>query len=84
MPPFGKLFGLPVYCDSALAKPAEMEFNAGTHVDTIRMTYTGFVKLENPTVVSFAERTHGPACRSDGVIAGQHVCRSHRCRQKTR
>jgi hypothetical protein len=33
-----------------------MEFNAGTHVDTIRMTYTGFVKLENPTVVSFAEK----------------------------
>ena len=59
MPPFGKLFGLPVYCDSALAKQAEMEFNAGTHVDTIRMTYAGFVKLENPTVVSFAEKRTG-------------------------
>ena len=59
MPPFGKLFGLPVYCDSALAKQAEMEFNGGTHVDTIRMTYAGFVKLENPTVVSFAEKRTG-------------------------
>ena len=48
MPPFGKLFGLPVYCDSALAKQAEIEFNAGTHVDTIRMTYASFLKLENP------------------------------------
>jgi Ala-tRNA(Pro) deacylase len=59
MPPFGKLFGLPVYCDSALAKRAEIEFNAGTHVDTIRMTYATFLKLENPTVVSFAEKRTG-------------------------
>ena len=59
MPPFGKLFGLPVYCDTALAKQAEIEFNAGTHVDTIRMTYASFVKLENPTVGGFAEKRTG-------------------------
>ena len=58
-PPFGKLFGIPVYCDSALAKHYEIEFNAGTHVDTIRMTYADFLKLENPTVVSFAEKRTG-------------------------
>lgn len=56
MPPFGKLFGLPVYCDSALAKQAEIEFNAGTHVDTVRMTYATFARLENPNVVSFSEK----------------------------
>jgi Ala-tRNA(Pro) deacylase len=59
MPPFGKLFELPVYCDSSLAKQADIEFNAGTHVDTVRMTYAAFVKLENPTVVSFAEKRTG-------------------------
>jgi Ala-tRNA(Pro) deacylase len=59
MPPFGKLFGLPVYCDGALAKHAEIEFNAGTHVDTIRMTYANFVRLEDPIVVSFAEKRTG-------------------------
>ena len=59
MPPFGNLFELPVYCDSALAKQAEIEFNAGTHVDTLRMTYATFVKLENPTVVSFSEKRTG-------------------------
>jgi Ala-tRNA(Pro) deacylase len=59
MPPFGKLFGLPVYSDSALAKHAEIEFNAGTHVDTVRMTYATFVQLENPTVVSFSEKRTG-------------------------
>jgi Ala-tRNA(Pro) deacylase len=59
MPPFGKLFGLPVYCDSTLSKQAEIEFNAGTHVDTVRMTYASFVKLEDPTVVSFSEKRTG-------------------------
>jgi Ala-tRNA(Pro) deacylase len=59
MPPFGNLFGLPVYCDGALAKQAEIEFNAGTHVDTVRMTYATFVTLENPTVVSFSEKRTG-------------------------
>jgi Ala-tRNA(Pro) deacylase len=63
MPPFGKLFGLPVYCDSALAKQAEIEFNAGTHVDTVRMTYGTFVKLENPIVVSFSEKSTGQHAR---------------------
>ena len=59
MPPFGKLFGLPLYCDSALAKRAEIEFNAGTHTDTIRMTYANFVILENPVVFGFSEKGTG-------------------------
>jgi Ala-tRNA(Pro) deacylase len=59
MPPLGKLFGLPLYCDSALAKQAEIEFNAGTHVDTVRMTYASFVKLENPIVAGFSEKRTG-------------------------
>src|SRR5262249_43556783 len=56
MPPFGKLFGLPLYCESALSKELEIEFNAGTHVDTIRMNFDGFNKLENPVLVSFSEK----------------------------
>jgi Ala-tRNA(Pro) deacylase len=63
MPPFGMLFGLPLYCDSALAKQAEIEFNAGTHVDTIRMTYPSFIKLENPLVLSFSEKRTGYPAR---------------------
>jgi Ala-tRNA(Pro) deacylase len=64
MPPFGRLFGMPLYCDSALAKHAEIEFNAGSHVDTILMTYASFAKLENPVMLSFsAKRTGQPAAR---------------------
>src|SRR5215475_13137789 len=59
MPPFGRLFGMPLYCDSALAKHAEIELNAGSHVDTIRMRYADFAKLENPVMVSFSEKRTG-------------------------
>ncbi len=65
MPPFGKLFGLPLYCDAALAKQGEIEFNGGTHVDTIRMTYASFVRLENPIMLHFSEKHTGhPAART--------------------
>ena len=56
MPPFGKLFGLPLYCDSALSKLAEVEFNAGTHTDTVRMKFSSFIKLEDPAVFGFSEK----------------------------
>jgi Ala-tRNA(Pro) deacylase len=56
MPPFGRLFGLPVYCDNALAKRSEIEFNGGTHVDTVRMSFASFVKLEDPIMLSFSEK----------------------------
>jgi Ala-tRNA(Pro) deacylase len=61
MPPLGKLFGMPLYCDSALAKQAEIEFNAGTHTDTVRMTYASFAKLENPLTLGFSQQRTGLA-----------------------
>jgi Ala-tRNA(Pro) deacylase len=64
MPPLGKLFGLPLYCDTALAKQSEIEFNAGTHTDTVRMTYANFAKLENPLMLSFSEKPKGPLSRT--------------------
>ena len=59
MPPLGRLFGLPVYCDTALSKQAEIEFNAGTHIDTVRMTFASFANLENPTMLRFSEKRTG-------------------------
>ena len=46
MPPFGRLFELPLYCDKALAEQDEIEFNAGTHTDTIRMWFSEFARIE--------------------------------------
>ena len=54
MPPFGNLYGLSVYVDESLTEDPEIVFNAGTHQDTIRMTYSDFARLVRPQVFAFA------------------------------
>jgi Ala-tRNA(Pro) deacylase len=54
MPPFGHLYDLPVYVDRALAEDEVIVFRAGTHTDTMRLTYADFARLVNPTVAEFA------------------------------
>ncbi len=53
MPPFGNLFGLPVYVDESLAHERAIVFQAGTHTDTIRMRYGDFAELVRPIVNDF-------------------------------
>ena len=56
MPPFGTLYGLPVYVDRSLTAPTEDEqiiFEAGTHSDAIRMRYWDFASLVFPVVAEF-------------------------------
>src|SRR5262245_30229365 len=50
MPPFGNLFGLPVVVDPTLEKDEHVYFNAGNHVQTVRLAYKDFVLLVNPQV----------------------------------
>ncbi len=54
MPPFGNLYGLPVYCEQSLAEDDEIVFNEGTHQDTIRMKYADYSRLAHPRLVNFA------------------------------
>jgi Ala-tRNA(Pro) deacylase len=51
MPPFGNLYELPVYVEESLARDEEIVFNAGTHVETIRMKYEDFERLVRPQPV---------------------------------
>jgi Ala-tRNA(Pro) deacylase len=51
MPPFGNLFGLKVYVDPALARDEYIYFNAGNHVQTVRLRYKDFAALVKPRVV---------------------------------
>ena len=53
-PPFGALFGLPVYMDSRLADEAYIFFNAGTHRDAIHMSVADYVRLADPMILQFA------------------------------
>jgi Ala-tRNA(Pro) deacylase len=54
MPPFGNLFGIPVYADQTLEKDREIAFNAGTHRELVRMKWEDYKKLVQPTVMRFA------------------------------
>ena len=53
MPPFGILYGLPVYVDQSLTGDEEIIFEAGTHSDAIRMRYWDWAALVFPTVAEF-------------------------------
>ena len=54
MPPFGNLYSLATYVDAALERDEEIFFQAGTHVDTIKMKYADFSRLVQPKVADFA------------------------------
>ena len=53
MPPFGNLYGVPVYVEASLAKDDEIVFNAGTHQETVRIKYADFERLARPRVFEF-------------------------------
>lgn len=55
IPPFGSLFSLPTYCDAGLAQNEQINFNAGDHSISISMRYDDYLKVEQPTLGSFAE-----------------------------
>ncbi len=56
MVPFGNLYNLPVYVDKSLSANEEIVFNAGTHIDTIRMKYQDFERLVQPKIINAATR----------------------------
>jgi Ala-tRNA(Pro) deacylase len=57
MPPFGNLYGLPVYVEETLVEDETIFFRAGTHTDTMSVGYADFERLVEPTVAEFAYRT---------------------------
>ena len=58
MPPFGNLYGVPTYVDKHLAEQDYIVFEAGTHTDAIRMSYTDFEKIVKPKVEELAIKLH--------------------------
>jgi Ala-tRNA(Pro) deacylase len=56
MPPFGNLYGLPVFADTELAQDEMIVFNAGTHQDTIHMKYADFERLVKPSLASLSHQ----------------------------
>lgn len=54
MAPFGNLYDLPVFVDQSLRADETITFNAGTHVDAIRMSYAVYEELVAPVVADFS------------------------------
>jgi Ala-tRNA(Pro) deacylase len=51
MPPFGNLYGIPVYVDQTLTEDESIVFQANTHTDTICMSYADYACLVSPMIV---------------------------------
>lgn len=51
MPPFGNLYGMPVYVSSELSSD-KIVFNAGSHSELLQMNYTDFMELVKPTIMT--------------------------------
>jgi Ala-tRNA(Pro) deacylase len=56
MPPFGNLYDLKVYVDETLTHDKEIAFNAGTHLELIKLAYGDFANLVQPTLLRFSRR----------------------------
>lgn len=55
MPPFGNLFGVPVFVDPLLEEDKYIYFNAGNHVQTVRMQYKDFARIVKPRVAPLVD-----------------------------
>jgi Ala-tRNA(Pro) deacylase len=74
MPPFGPLYGQPVFVDASLTADPEIAFNAGSHGDAIRMPYDEFQRLVRPTVAEFGTRSLGVATSGGPAAVTDMVC----------
>ncbi len=64
VPPFGSLFGLLTYCDTRLGENERINFNAGDNSISVSLRYEGYLKVENPTLGSFAMQQQMPEAES--------------------
>ena len=55
MPPFGNLYGVPVYTDSALAENLNLVLQAGTHTETMGIRFDDYERLVRPVLVDLTQ-----------------------------
>lgn len=54
MPPFGSLYGMQTFMAASLSEDEEIAFNAGSHTELIKMSFSTYVRLENPVELAFS------------------------------
>ena len=55
VPPFGSRFGMKTYCDRGLSDNEFINFNAGSHSDSLRLRYDAYIGFERPILGDFAK-----------------------------
>lgn len=55
IPPFGNLFGIPVYVDKSLYRNERINFNAGRHDTSIQMSIEDWERVVKPKIISVAQ-----------------------------
>ena len=54
MPPFGNLYGMPVYVAETLTRDEYIAFSAGSHREVVIMTYSDYARLVRPVAMKFS------------------------------
>ena len=52
-PPFGNLYGLPVFIARSLASDEKIAFNAGSHEEMIELPYQAYESLVSPQAIPY-------------------------------
>jgi Ala-tRNA(Pro) deacylase len=52
-PPFGSLYGIPVWVDACFPEAGDLAFQAGNHHEVVRLKYADWARLARPTVAEF-------------------------------
>ncbi len=63
IPPFGSLFGLKTICDRALGQNLKINFNPGSHTESLEMAFEDYVRSERPNLADISmssERVASP------------------------
>ena len=56
MPPFGNLYDMDVCVSENLAEDSEIAFNAGSHTELVKLSYTDFNRLVHPKVAGISRQ----------------------------
>jgi Ala-tRNA(Pro) deacylase len=54
MPPFGNLWGMEVYADVHLREDELISFNAGSHTELVKLSFTDYERLVKPTIADLS------------------------------
>lgn len=67
MPPFGGMYGLPVYVDRSLEGEHRVFFQDGTHTGAMSVSYADFRRLAAPVVAEFTGAHRRPQPHADDI-----------------